>query len=94
MPNSLCLLWFKSYNLILILSTFIMIGRKIDVNSVTRTFLWRHAYCRNYFVYQMNMTAIASNTFANKRSILILFKRLNFESFLCVKIYYSLIEYF
>ena len=31
------------YNLILIVSTF-LIGWKIDVNSVTRTFLWGHAH--------------------------------------------------
>ena len=38
-------------------------------------------YYRNYFEHQINMAAIASDTFANKKSIFIPFKR-TFESFL------------
>ena len=38
-------------------------------------------YYTNYFVHQINMAAIASDTFVNKKSIFILFKIL-FESFL------------
>ena len=60
-------------------------------------------YYRNYFEHQINMAAIASDIFANKKAMFIPFNRY-FESFLkwfiihvCVeplKQYYSLIEYF